>query len=445
MIKFRCPQCDQKLGVPDEYAGKRVRCSKCSQPCQVPAASVQPQPAAAAPQKPASIQQPARPAAAAKQPSAATPQVAKSRPAAAPKPAPVPAVQEEIDDIPMEEETNPFAGLQFDNSPGDANREAIAAARQIRNKEHARVSGKSSKSGSGPKDRVSASGVALGAGKVPLAVVASISFILAICIAWTFIEWFTGGLFLLDYLFPFGIAAAGASGLVMFTEKRNFALGALAAILALGGIVTAKVMIAKWVVMADERVFADLSWDEQRSLMDDPGVVYGVGTMVLWEDGQLDATIAKSLIMAKAEEVSDEYSDEFYEEEGEEGEGEDMSSDESAEDESGENAMAAAADANNMTAQAAPVSPPASDEASPREYETEHQAVSALVEKWTFQEKQKAFEQHYDKYQKCTMDWFLITPIGFIVALLMTFSCWDLVVIPASLVMAFKMGIGSDA
>lgn len=36
MIKVRCPHCDQKLGMPDEYAGHRVRCSKCNQPFALP-------------------------------------------------------------------------------------------------------------------------------------------------------------------------------------------------------------------------------------------------------------------------------------------------------------------------------------------------------------------------------------------------------------------------
>ena len=36
MIKFRCPHCQQKLGVPDEYAGRQIRCNKCSKPSTVP-------------------------------------------------------------------------------------------------------------------------------------------------------------------------------------------------------------------------------------------------------------------------------------------------------------------------------------------------------------------------------------------------------------------------
>ncbi len=37
MIKFHCKHCSGKIGVKDEYAGKRVRCPKCKQPVRVPA------------------------------------------------------------------------------------------------------------------------------------------------------------------------------------------------------------------------------------------------------------------------------------------------------------------------------------------------------------------------------------------------------------------------
>jgi hypothetical protein len=36
MIKFHCEHCDKKLGVPDNYAGKRVRCSQCKNTIVVP-------------------------------------------------------------------------------------------------------------------------------------------------------------------------------------------------------------------------------------------------------------------------------------------------------------------------------------------------------------------------------------------------------------------------
>jgi hypothetical protein len=36
MIKFRCPSCQIKLGVPDDYVNRRIRCNQCGQPCVVP-------------------------------------------------------------------------------------------------------------------------------------------------------------------------------------------------------------------------------------------------------------------------------------------------------------------------------------------------------------------------------------------------------------------------
>ncbi|MHC4215738.1 MAG: zinc ribbon domain-containing protein [Planctomycetota bacterium] len=41
IIKFRCPSCNQKIGVPKDYAGRRVRCTKCKNPLEVPGASGQ--------------------------------------------------------------------------------------------------------------------------------------------------------------------------------------------------------------------------------------------------------------------------------------------------------------------------------------------------------------------------------------------------------------------
>lgn len=36
MIKFRCGECDKKIGVPETAAGKRVKCPQCGQPARVP-------------------------------------------------------------------------------------------------------------------------------------------------------------------------------------------------------------------------------------------------------------------------------------------------------------------------------------------------------------------------------------------------------------------------
>jgi phage FluMu protein Com len=38
MVKFRCPVCNQKIGVPTEFAGRKVKCPKCEAAVGVPSA-----------------------------------------------------------------------------------------------------------------------------------------------------------------------------------------------------------------------------------------------------------------------------------------------------------------------------------------------------------------------------------------------------------------------
>jgi DNA-directed RNA polymerase subunit RPC12/RpoP len=41
MIKFRCSNCNKKFGVPDDYAGRRIRCNTCDQHTFVPKSAAQ--------------------------------------------------------------------------------------------------------------------------------------------------------------------------------------------------------------------------------------------------------------------------------------------------------------------------------------------------------------------------------------------------------------------
>ena len=78
-IPVRCPSCEKGLGIPDKYAGKKVKCPKCQSPIKVPAGeavaagasskSATAKPAAST--KPAAAAKPAAQKAAAKQPPAA--------------------------------------------------------------------------------------------------------------------------------------------------------------------------------------------------------------------------------------------------------------------------------------------------------------------------------------------------------------------------------------
>jgi len=42
MIKFLCGKCEKKIGVPDDYAGKLVKCPRCKQPVRVPEIELEP-------------------------------------------------------------------------------------------------------------------------------------------------------------------------------------------------------------------------------------------------------------------------------------------------------------------------------------------------------------------------------------------------------------------
>jgi hypothetical protein len=45
IIKFRCPNCNQKIGVKAEYAGRKVGCAKCRKPIIIPSPAVEKAPA----------------------------------------------------------------------------------------------------------------------------------------------------------------------------------------------------------------------------------------------------------------------------------------------------------------------------------------------------------------------------------------------------------------
>ena len=52
MVTFRCPNCGQKIRVPDEQAGRTGRCPRCKARIQVPPAPEPAAPEAVVPKKP---------------------------------------------------------------------------------------------------------------------------------------------------------------------------------------------------------------------------------------------------------------------------------------------------------------------------------------------------------------------------------------------------------
>jgi len=210
MIKFYCPSCNQKLGVPDEYAGKRIRCGKCSQPAVVP--------------KPAD------------------------------KPAPQP-IQTHSNKPQPKNDSN----LQIEEDPN------AAILRQARQEQIARQKTKSAPSrakadNAGRSPFFSLTDVTPDFLHFPLALVSAIVFIIAAIILWMILHATTGLAYGIEFFFII-VALAGPIGLCLFTEHRGASKGILAVFIGLFGIILARItyaglfVIPEWkkdIVMAKE-------------------------------------------------------------------------------------------------------------------------------------------------------------------------------------------------
>jgi hypothetical protein len=224
VIKFHCPNCKQKLGVPDEYVGRRIRCNKCSEPTVVP----KPAPAESNPQPTAAPV--AAPATTPPKPPQATIQLQQPT---QPKPQP------QLDELDFVVDDN--------LPPVDPNSEAIRLAGQQRFNQMkvSRPAGKSSSSGSGRRT-IGATELAKGMGKIPLSLATSFACMAAVIVLWVVIAKITG--FIIGFV-VIAVPVAGAWGLTRFTEHRGIMLGLLAAILGFAGMTLGHVAVGKWVVM----------------------------------------------------------------------------------------------------------------------------------------------------------------------------------------------------
>jgi hypothetical protein len=140
------------------------------------------------------------------------------------------------------------------------------------------------------------------AAKVPLSLGASFAFTIAGAIAWAIIAAFVG----LGWVTFMAVPVAGLAGvgLVVFTEKRNAALGLMAALIGLFGIICGKVFIAKWVVLpAMAKAVAETEM-EDFSLTDEqveeraknPHFLFRAACYQLVEEGEFDKDFAKKVV-----------------------------------------------------------------------------------------------------------------------------------------------------
>ncbi len=258
MIKFRCVKCNQKLGVPDEWSGKRIRCSRCSEPNQVP-----------------------RP-----QPSAETTHVSIT------PSAPV-AGDEGTQDIGAMN----LLDVQGKDLPrSDDLGDPILSQEHIPISEYrmaGRVEDTSFRRLSLPK------GVLL----IPFSVLTSLICAVAAALLWAYLSsilgWRLNGLAVL-------VAASAGFGLVAVQRKQHFGIGLVSVCIGLVGIVCGKYFVSRWTLMPQFQKTMQQGLDildsqtipprQMSRMVNEPDIVYDSVCMQLSKEGHYSHEIAIQIV-----------------------------------------------------------------------------------------------------------------------------------------------------
>ena len=363
MIKYYCPRCSQKLGVPDNYAGHRVRCNKCKEPSLVP------NPASEVLER---IEESPVSAVAARS--------STSRPSAASVSKTSAATASEPDY--METGPDPMA---------------LAAARSAWDRKHAKAILQSTGSGGRPSEvpTFGLGNIPMTA-RIPLALATSAVFAVAVGAVWAAVAALTGWIF---GIFAFVAAAATAAGLTIYTEHRNTVMGILAVFAGFGGILCGKYMVSRWAVLPEiHRYYEEQLADGQYDYIDDEDM----GEFLSDDDRMLSIACA-SLIRSQT--VDEAKGKRFIVEQ--------------------------------QTGGLEPSYLGDDELASLR------QQTAALRDGWNGEQKREVVQQHapYITYttMTCSKTGKAITGA---MAFFGAFGLWDLIMIPAALVVAFKAGTG---
>jgi hypothetical protein len=376
LIKFHCPHCNQKIGLPQKYAGKQVRCAKCKNPMQVPSDS--------SPLKPSPAPQKASPPA---------------------------------DDF------NPFTDLPGFNEPLQPKQDSAPADAPLQ---------------LSPLDEPSGSRLTDNAGRIPAAVsedshskaastglhidntfialLAGVIFVILGGMVWGLVAKYAG---MELGLLAWGIGVLAGLGIYFFTSSRGTLLGIAASLIALFGILSGKYFVAKWHFMPqlmaelknkDASSFIDannikLADKDIKQIMAEPGAMFALAAMQLADDGKITPEDADYYVMRK-----------FNKTFGPKGQ---EQPDESA-----------------------------SQEKQAKRQEVETQVYKCLAE-WDEQKKVDVVRTQYPKAVKKFADVFakskVMNVVGFAIAYISAFSFFDLLWFPLAMVTAYKFGTGENS
>jgi hypothetical protein len=378
IIKFHCPHCNQKIGLPQEYAGKQVRCAKCKNTFAVPMAAstaVSAQPT----EKPADDFNP---------------------------------FDDNLlnfDALKQAEQNAPAADMPMRLAPPDEPAQQSEFANMVGRSPSLALESAGARGNSMPFKIDS----------TPIALLASIIFVIIGGMAWGLIAKFTDRQF---GLAAWGIGVLAGLGIYLFTANRGTFLGVLAAFIAFFGILSGKYFVAKWYFMpqlvAELREngtdsFVDpnnmnLSDESVRDVISDKEHMFRLAAMQLADEGKITKEDAESSSGTKPLKILSQSKE----------------------------------DPNNVPT-----------EAQLQEQEQRRKQVEAKVYKylaeWNEEKKAEVVRTQYPKAVKEFADTFVKTPImntvAFIVAYIATFSLFDLVLFPIAMVTAYKFGTGESS
>jgi len=292
MIKFRCPNCNQKIGVAESYAGKRVRCAKCQQPLTVP--------------KPEEVVE--------KEPAASdiatdkmfeedmgddkifgdealTEELLDAEASA-------PAIEEALELKPLAPKTEREMKLKCPKC-GALNKADSEFCTTCANTLTTQVS-----SAGMFRERLSSDNMALSIG-------ASIGLTIVGGVVWCIIAGLVGVGWV--SFMAVAVCCLAGLGLTQFTDRRGASMGLLAILIGFIGIISSKLMIAKWVVMPKimpemkkfaEGGFEDIKWEDiteeqMQDTMANAEMMFALTLMELVDEGEFEEEFARKVIVAR--------------------------------------------------------------------------------------------------------------------------------------------------
>jgi len=275
IIKFRCPHCNQKIGLGSQYAGKTVRCAKCKNTLQVPQAGSLAEPAAEAGKG------------------------AEFNPF---------ADISDFSEIQRAEENAPAADNPLRLSPADEPRQQSEFA------DMAGRGGVPATSAIGGRGGSRGGSSGFGIDNTLLALLASVVFVIIGGMVWGLVAKYAH---MELGLLAMGIGFLAGLGIYIFTSSRGVLLGLAAALIAFFGILSGKYFIAKWYYMPElmaemekegAESFIDanemeVTEEDVKEILSSPEQMFALAARQLADEGQITMEDANNLSVAKLKDV----------------------------------------------------------------------------------------------------------------------------------------------